>query len=138
MAKYIFEVLEEVSKKKTKAEKIDVLKKNESWALKDVLKGSLDEVVVWNLPTGAPPYTAAEEHNHPANLIRENRNFKYLFKGGPGDSLPAVKRERIFIQILEAVHPQDAMLVIDMINKKKPTGVTKALVNEAFPGLITK
>ena len=136
MKQYVFEVFEEITKTKTKGDKIKVLKQNESWALKDIIRGSMDSTIKWNLPTGAPPYTAALEESHPANLLKENTKFKYFVKGGPGDNMPAFKRESIFIGILEGVHPQDAELVISMINKEKPKGLTRPMVKEAFPGLL--
>lgn len=136
MKQYIFEVFEAVEKASKKEDKIKILKENETWALKDVLRGSMDKSVVWNLPAGSPPYNASEEHNHPSNLIGQNKNFKYLVKGGPGDKLPKYKRETVFIGIIESVHPKDAQIVINMINKEKPTGITRTLVKEAFPGLL--
>ena len=90
----------------------------------------------WNLPAGEPPYRPAQEHNHPTSLKKENRNFSYFVKGRHGDQLPAFKRENIFIGILEGVHPLDAKLVISMINKEKIEGVTRNVVEEAFPGLL--
>ena len=134
--KLVYEVLQEVSKKKSKKEKVAVLKENETWALKDIIRGSMDPTVVWNLPTGTPPYTAAEEHNCPENLHRENTKFAYFVKGGKGDQLPAFKRENIFLGILEGVDPNDAKLLVAMINKETPKGLTKAIVEEAFPGLL--
>jgi len=136
MKQYVFEVFEEMNKKPKKADKIKVLKENETWALKDIIRGSMDSTVKWNLPTGAPPYTAALEQSHAANLLRENKKFAYFAKGGPGDELPAYKRENLFIGILEGVHPKDAELVIGMINKEKPKGLTRPIVEEAFPGLL--
>lgn len=136
MRKYVFEVLEEVSKAKKKADKISILKSNESWALKDILRGSIDSKVVWELPTGEPPYTPAEPHNHPANLHRENTKFAYFARGGKGREMPKFKRERLFIGMLEGVHPKDAELIVGMINKKPPKGVTRKLVEETFPGLL--
>lgn len=136
MKKYVFEVLSDVAKAKAKADKINILKENETWALKDIIRGSMDTTVKWSLPEGEPPYTAAEPHNHPANLIRENTKFSYFAKGGKGDQMPKFKRERIFIGILEGVHPEDAKLVINMINKKTPKGLTRPVVLEAFPGLL--
>ena len=62
--------------------------------------------------------------------------FKYFVKGGPGDKMQKVKRENIFIGILEGVHPEDAKLVISMINKEKPTGLSRPIVEEAFPKLL--
>ena len=136
MKQYVYEVLEDVNKKRYKEDKIKILKDNESWALKDIIGGSMDSTIQFNLPTGSPPYEPAPEHSHPANLLREHKQFKYFVKGGPGDKMPAVKREGIFIGILEGVHPKDAQLVISMINKETPKGLTRPIVEEAFPGLL--
>ena len=47
-----------------------------------------------------------------------------------------MKREQIFIGILEGVHPEDAKLVIGMINKDKIPGISRPVVEEAFPKLL--
>ena len=136
MTKFVYEVLEEVAKKRSKKDKVAILKDNESWALKDIIRGSMDSSVKWNLPGGQPPYEPSEGHNHPSNLLKENEQFKYFVKGGPGDQMPDLKRENIFIGLIEGVHPQDAKLIIAMINKEKPKGLSKQVVQEAFPGLL--
>lgn len=135
---FVFEVLDEVNIKKTKAEKIQVLKDNDCWALRDIIRGSMDKSVEWDLPPGAPPYRPAEDHNAPTNLVRENKKFAYFVKGGPGAKMQKVKREQIFIGMLEGIHPVDARLVINMINKEKPEGLNKGIVEGAFPGLVKK
>ena len=50
--------------------------------------------------------------------------------------MPAYKREAIFIGLIEAIHPEDAKVVISMINKRKINGVTRNVVEETFPGLL--
>lgn len=135
----VYEIIEKASKAKTRAEKIEVLQSNDHWAVRDVLRGTFDDSIVWNLPGGTPPYEAAREESVPSNLLKRNGDFKYFIKGGPGDELPAVKRESIFIRLIEAIHPRDAELLIFMINKRQlAKGITKKLVEEAFPGLIRK
>lgn len=136
MVKYVFEILEEVGKQRNRVDKVRILKENESWALKDIIKGSMDDKIQWNLPTGQPPYTPSPAHHHPANLFRENTKFKYFVKGGQGDQMPKYKREQIFIGILEGIHPEDAKLVLSMINKEKLKGITLPVVEEAFPNLL--
>lgn len=136
MIKFVHEILNEVGSKKQTKDKIQILKQNESWALKDVLRGSIDETVQWNLPGGTPPYTPCEEHNAPTNLLRENKKFRYFVKGGQGDQMMAVKRENIFIGLIEGIHPLDAEVVVNMINKEVPKGITREIVQEAFPGLL--
>ena len=118
MKQYVFEVLEEVAKQRNRNDKVRILKENETWALRDIIRGTMDSKVKWNLPAGQPPYTPSPAHYHPANLTKENQKFKYFVKGGPGDKMQKVKRENIFIGILESVHPEAAKLVISMIKKK--------------------
>jgi len=133
----VYEVFELFEKAKTRAEKIEVLKKHESWALKDILKGALDPKIEWLLPKGEVPYTPAEAHNAPSSLLRKNRDFRYVVKGGAGGQMPSFKREKIFLGIVESIHPEDAKLVCGMINKKLPVkGLTNKIVEEAFPGLL--
>ena len=108
------------------------------WALKDIIKGSMDSNIKWKLPGGTPPYTPCEEHNYPASLHREHKQFVYFVQGqNKCESLPAYKREKLFLGMLEGVHPQDALVLIDMINKQAPKGITRPIVEEAFPGLLT-
>lgn len=132
----VYEILEEVSKAKTRADKINILKKHrDNWALKDIIRGSIDKTVKWSIPNGEPPYTASEEHNHPTDLSRQNTKFAYFVEGMHKD-MPKFKKERLFLQMLEGIHPKDAKLVIAMINKETPKGLTRAIVNEAYPGLL--
>ena len=136
---HIFEVFDWVAEAKTKADRIKILKQNEHWAVKDVLKGCFDPNVKWLLPEGKPPYVANKPESTPSSLYRQNQNFKYFVEGGPGNKMQAFKREKIFLGILEAVHPADAEILVNMIMKKAPAkGITKALVKEAFPGLISE
>jgi len=134
----VFEVLKKAASKRSKAEKVAVLKENESWALKDIIRGSYDQSIEWDIPPGQPPYTPAEAHNHPSSLLREHKNFIYFVKGSrKSKALPKFKRERIFLEIIEGVHPEDAKLVINMVNKKPPKNLSRPIIQEAFPGLLT-
>lgn len=136
----VFEILEKAAMAKTRADKIAVLQQhNECWALKDILRGSFDDSIDFNLPKGSVPYEPAAEQSHPSNLLNQNKKFRFFIKGGQGDSMPKVKREKIFLDMVETIHPKDAELVCAMVNKKlKVKGVTKKLVQEAYPGLIIK
>lgn len=136
MAKMIHEVLQSVGATRKKAEKVDILKTNDTMALRDVLRGIFDERVVWTVPEGIPPYTPAEVFNHPANLLREHLKFKYFARTVDGNKLPKFKRERIYIGLLEGVHPSDADIVVKMVNKEAPKGLTIEVVKEAFPDLL--
>ena len=137
VTKRIHEVIDIASNAKTKDEKIAILRQNESQGLKDVLVGAYHSKVEWNLPVGVPLFEAAEERSVPTNLLKQTRKVNDFIKGGPGDTLPAFKRERIFIRLIEQIHPDDAELILKMVAKKQlAKGITKKLVQEAFPGLI--
>lgn len=136
MAKQVFEVLTEAGSKKKKTDRVAVLRQNESWALKDVLRGTFDSTVQWILPEGEPPYTPSEVHNAPTSLLRENTKFAYFARGGKGKDLPKFKVERLYIGMLEGIHPEDARAVINMVNKEPPKNITREIVQEAFPGLL--
>jgi len=141
MALYVHEVLKKVSEEKTKEKKIALLKEHNSLALRNVLRGSFDDSLVFNLPEGVPPYRAddAPEGYTRSTLQHASKNFAYLIKDGPGKDLPSYKRERMFVEILEGVHPKEAEIVLAMKDKKLTKlykTITKKLVEEAFPGLI--
>tara|TARA_R100000951_G_C2588167_1_gene164119 strand:+ start:180 stop:614 length:435 start_codon:yes stop_codon:yes gene_type:complete len=137
---YTFEYLEKVSKAKNKADKIKLLQEqNHNWPLKDLLRGTFDDAVEWLLPAGTVPYEPAADNSHPSNWTQHNKKLAYFVKGGQGEKMNTIKREKMFLDILETVHPRDAELLAGMINKKLPIkGVTKALVKEAFPNLILR
>ena len=133
----VYEVFELFEKAETRKDKINVLKQHESWALKDVIKGALDPNIEWLLPKGEVPYTPCEPHSTPSTLLRKNKEFRYVVKGGAGMQMPAIKREKIFLGIVESIHPKDAELVCAMINKKLPVkGLTVKIAQEAFPELL--
>ena len=137
MRLFVYEVLDKVAKAKSKDEKVKILRDNESGALHDVLRGTFDERIVWLLPQGAPPpYTPNKPESPPANFIRDCVKLAYFVKGGRGPDLSQVRREVLFIQLLESIHPKDAEMLIDVINKKAPKGLTRAVAKEAFPSLL--
>ena len=134
----IYEVFEEFSNAKARKDKINVLQKYSSVSLRDVLRGIFDDRVQWNLPSGTPPYTASHAESTPSSLLKQHLKFQYLVKGiKVADGLPSFKREKVFIDMLEVVHPEDAKILVSMINKKSPVkGLTKKIVQEAYPNLI--
>lgn len=131
----IWEVLDKARKARSKEEKIKILKENESWGLKDILLGTYSDYFEWNLPQGKVPYRESKAESAPTDLKRKHKDFMYFFKGGPGDKMTTIKRESLFIGLLEAIHPKDAELVVGMINKEKIEGVTKNVAMEAFPNI---
>ena len=132
------EVLAKVSKQRTKAKKIQVLKENESLHLKSVLIWNFDDSVVSVLPEGPVPFDkneapAGTEHTY---LAHEHKILYNFIKGG-NDFLKPVKREQLFLQLLEGLHEDEAEVICLMKDKKLTDKykVTKAVVTEAFPDI---
>ena len=135
----VYEVIEKTVKASSRSEKIDILRKHETWALKDVLRATYDDSIEWLLPEGKPPYEAAPEENPPSNLLKQHKQFQYFVNTPKARGMLKLKRETLFVRFLEAIHPKDAELMILSINKKQlGKGITKKLVEEAFPGLIKR
>lgn len=133
------EILRKVSNAKTKKEKIDLLRKYNSPALRQLLIWNFDESVVSMVPAGEVPYTPndAPVGTDHTRLEQEYRGFYRFVKGGQ-DRLPSLKRESMFVQLLEGLSAEEAELVCLVKDKKlsnKYKRITKTVVSEAFPSI---
>ena len=133
----VFEIFERYAKLKTRKEKIQYLKDNGIPAVRDVCRGIYDERLEFIIPQGKPPYTPNRPESVPSSLKRKHRDFGYFVKGAVSEKQPQYKIERMYIQMLESIHAEDAVIVIDMVQKKAPKGLTKKIVEEAFPKLLS-
>jgi hypothetical protein len=132
---FIFEILELVSKQRTKAKKIEVLKQYETEALKAILIWNFDETVVSMLPEGEVPF---EKNDVPVgtdhtSLRKEWRNLYHFVKGG-NDSLSKTRRESMFIQILEGLHPSESEILCLVKDKELESKykLNKSVVESAY------
>lgn len=137
----IYEILEKAAAAPTRVEKIEVLKQYNSLGLRDVLRAAYDDFIEFNLPPGVPEYkqSLSKEGMSPTSLQRQTPMMTYFVKKGKGDALNPMKRERMFLQLLEGIHPKDAEILVAIKEKKfagKYKGITKALVQEVWPKLI--
>ena len=133
------EILRKVSNAKTKKEKVDLLRKHNSTALRQMLIINFDDSIVSMMPEGDVPYTpndapAGTDHTR---LEQEYRGLYRFFKGGQ-DKLPSLKRESMFVQLLEGLSAEEAELLVlakdGRINEKYKR-ITKAVISEAFPSI---
>ena len=137
----VCDVFEVANKFKTKQERADVLKANDSFALKSVLQLAFHPNVVAALPEGAPPYKRVPENQydyHRGYLHAESRKFGYLVDQ-PGQNLNRIKRENIFITILESLPGPEADMLIAAKDKKLHKlykGITADVVKLAFPDIL--
>ena len=132
----ISEILEKVSKVKTKKEKVTFLKEYDSDALRMVIKSSFDPKIVWLLPEGEVPYKKndAPEGTEHTNLHGEARKLFHFLEGGNAD-LNQNKRETMFVQLLEGLHETDAEVLVAAKDKslhRKFKGLSDNVVKEAF------
>jgi hypothetical protein len=130
------EILTQVSKMKTKKEKVSFLRQYQTDALRMVCKSSFDPKIVWELPDGDVPYREndAPEGTEHTQLHQEVRKLYHFIKGG-NPQLTQNKRELMFVQMLEGLHKDEALLLVAAKDKKlhrKYKGPSDNVVKEAF------
>ena len=135
---FVHEVLEQVSKQRTKAKKVEVLKEHRSDALVSLLIWNFDDTVISMLPDGEVPYERSSvplgtDHT---SLRKEYRNLYHFVKGG-NDGLSKTRRESMFIQMLEGLHPTEAdiLCLVKDKNLGQKYKINRALIEEAYPDI---
>ena len=136
---FMSEILEVVHKQRSKAKKIEVLKHYRDDALTALLIWNFDPSVVSALPDGPVPYTPNQvpEGTDHTSLRREWKNLYHFIKGG-NDGLNGLRRESMFVQMLEGLHPREADLVC-LVKDKRLTDkykITFEQVKEAYPDIV--
>jgi hypothetical protein len=159
---FVYEILELVSKQRSNANKIEVLKTYEHDSLKAILIWNFDDSVISLIPEGDVPYAGTSEQTvysgslsenlsreaaggesatgqdlngrARTSLRREYQNLYHFVKGG-NDTLTTVRREMMFINLLEGLHPKEAELLIITKDKKLTDKykITLDNVKEAYP-----
>ena len=134
------ETFEEIAKAKTREEKREVLKKRENFATKALLQLNFHPNVKWLLPPGAPPYMPSTEGDITSNSLHfEIKKLDYYTDPSPHslDELPMLRREAMFVGLLERLDPQDAVMMIAIKDKKLSyKGLTYKLVKDTWPELL--
>jgi hypothetical protein len=135
---FVHEVLEVISKQRTKAKKIELLKEYRCDSLVSLLIWNFDDSVISMLPEGEVPFEKNEvpigtDHT---SLRKEWRNLYHFVKGG-NDSLSKTRRETMFIQILEGLHPSEAEILILVKDKvlESKYKITRDMVEQAYPDI---
>ena len=138
------EILDRVSKIKTKKEKVTFLRKYQTDALRMICKASFDPNIVWELPTGDVPYRqndAPEGTEHTMLEQEAKKLYNYVQRETPDGPLPgnknlnSMKREMMFVQLLEGLSEGEAHLLClakDQQLNRKYKGLTANLIREAF------
>jgi len=163
---FIFEVLNLASKQRTNAKKVEVLQKYEDPSLKTILIWNFDDSIISLLPQGDVPYASTgEQTSYSGTLsnkiddavlkmeelnsnslgsmdqgrssIRKEYHMFYNFVKGGNDGLSSLRRETMFINILQGLHPLEAEILCLVKDKKLSTKykITKEIVSEAYPDI---
>lgn len=164
---FAFEVLDLVLKQRTNAKKVEVLQKYSDDSLKMILIWNFDESVISVLPPGDVPYASAGEQtsfsgtlsakiddavskmgeldsnslgsmDQGRSSIRKECKMFYNFVKGGNDGLSPLRRETMFINILEGLHPREAEILV-LVKDKRLTEkykITHEIVKEAYPDIV--
>jgi len=133
------EIINKATELKNKKEKVDWLRSNASIPLQTILKYTYDkDNVKFLIPQIPPPWKKNGYVGVEGMLYKETRRLRIFIEGGGYDNLNQVKRENLFISLLEDVDDNDAELLVQMIQQKPLKGLPKSVVEEAFPGLVGK
>ena len=163
---FAFEVISLVSKQRSNVKKIELLKKYDDPSLKAIFIWNFDESIISLLPEGEVPYASTKEQNsfsgtlsskinNAVNVmgelesnslgsqdqgrssIRKEYKMFYNFIRGGNDTLSSLRRETMFINILEGLHPLEAEIVCLIKDKKLETKykITKEIVSQAYPDI---
>ena len=161
---FCYEVFDACSKQRTKAKKIEVLQRYAHDSIMAVLIWNFDESVISLLPEGEVPYgntrednsvtgTLSDKINDAVGMMRESGQTSlgsqdqgkasiraeytkfYNFLKGGNDSLSSLRRETMFINILEGLHPLEAEILVLVKDKKLSDRykITKDIVSAAYP-----
>ena len=164
---FLFEVLDVVVAQKTKARKIEALRKFGDNALKTIFIWNFDETVISTLPPGDVPYAAVDEQDSFSGTLSEKirdavdkmdelgskslgsqdqgkssirAEFKrfYNFVKGGNDALSSLRKETMFINILQGLHPLEAEIIVLVKDGRLEDRykITKDVVSEAFPDIV--
>ena len=132
----VHEIFTKINNAKDKPAKIAILKQFDNQAMRQLLKAAFDPKIKFDLPEGNPPFIrneapAGTEHT---SLAAEARKLYHFVVGG-NNTINKLKKETMFIQMLEGLHTTEADLLINIKDKRLNQvykGLTEAVVKEAF------
>jgi hypothetical protein len=134
------EVLDLFERAKTRQEKLAVLKQHETPVLRALMRINFDPSVSMDLPEDVPPFkrdpTVPIGYNH-TNLVTEYKRF-YIWLD-KSLNINKVKKEQLFIEMLEGLHYSEAELLCfakDKKLQKKYKSLKEDIVREAYPATL--
>lgn len=124
----------EFASKLPEEEQVKCLQANDVEPIRIILQYCFHPAAKWALPEGVPPYKQCEYPNVDNMLYSEARKL-YVFLEGSTNITP-LKRERMFLDLLESITPEDAKLLVSIKDKKLPfEGLKPETIQKAYPGI---
>lgn len=141
----VSEILEAVVQERTKAQKINLLQTYGGDFLKALFIWNYDESVISMIPAGEVPYQPLSEEAAPdpkkgipgrTTIRNEWTRFYHFVKGG-NDAMNKIKRESMFINLLESLHPKEAEIIclVKDKNLQSKYNISKEVISEAYPDI---
>jgi hypothetical protein len=134
----VHDILAAVSAERTNEKKVEILQRYNENFIKSVLIWNFDESILSDLPPGEVPLTPKEDaEQRPGSNIRKEWNKLYNFVKGGNDAMNKLRKETMFINILETLHPSEAEILILVKDKNLQSkySITKQLVSDAYPDI---
>jgi len=163
---FVFEVLDAASSQRSKVKKVEVLQRYADQSLKALFIWNFDDSIITVLPAGEVPYSSVGEQNISSGTLtgkiddavgkmgemgssslgsqdqgrssirKEYEKFYNFIKGG-NDTLSSLRRETMFINILEGLHPLEAeiLCLVKDKNLESKYKISKEVVSTAYPDI---
>lgn len=138
--KNVYEIFDDFKKATNKNERLEVLRKNDNYALRQVLLGTFEKGIEFDVEI--PKFNrvqipAGMSYSHMTSVLDRVYLFVKDNQRRPV-GLSTKRQTELLIQILESIEEQEADVFISMLKKDlKIPYLTPTLVNEAFPGLLS-
>ncbi len=130
--KSLAQIIGEIEKQKTKAGQVKAILDNDSNALRMIFEFTYDPMLQWLVPDSDPPYRPANDTiDQEGRLYQEIDKLVYFTNTPDGLNVKSMRREQLFIQLLETVAPDDAKLLLRM--RRKEMKVMVPAIKEAYP-----
>ena len=124
----------EFASKLSEEEQVKCLQANDVEPIRIILQYCFHPAAVWALPPGKPPYKPCEYPNVENMLYAEARKMHIFLEGS--SNINPLKREKMFIDLLESITPEDAKLLVSIKDKKLPfEGLAPETIKKAYPGI---
>lgn len=136
----VYEILEELDSCTTKQRKVDLIntKYNNHTPLQYVLRWNFDRSIKSLLPEGEPPFDKEKKDgDSPQALWSYLKMFPNFVDSAQGRQLPELKRENLFIEMLDALDLEEANVIVLAKDGKldEKYNITIDVVNAAYPDI---